>query len=186
MDKRKKLTMIIQSDRGISDGAIFVHIAMLLFPIYMWWEGDIIYALITGIVLQIIALRGWISVDRKLTMDEFGCEVDFYGFKRHYRWEEFKVKQLIDQRNAIGHKNPYDKGVTFCTHKIRKPKWIKIGEYCSIMHPWSVVYVEFIPEKMSRWDPGEYQHSMATDEKEFLARMKEWNIELEEVAGPFE
>ena len=132
-----------------------------------------------------MGMRLWVSVDRKLTMDENGCTVEFYGFKRYYKWEEFKVKQIIDQRNSLGY-DLYDKGVIFCKHKVRRPRWLKISKYCGLVHPWSIVYVNFIPEKKSGWDIEKYSHSMAVDEKEFMACMKEWNIEFVEIAGIFE
>ena len=62
------------------------------------------------------------------------------------------------------------------TKNVRIPKWLKTREYSALVHPWSVVYVEFFPSRM----PEKYHHYYAVDEKEFLEQMKAWNVELEE------
>lgn len=126
----------------------------------------------------IIMTRYWIAIGRTFIMNEIGCVVILGGYRREYKWEEFKIKAIEDFSHARMTKSTYKKGVIFSVRNIHKPWWWEPTQYSWHLHPLSFVFVNFTPK--GRF-PG-VEKIYEVDEDVFLRQMQEWNVELEEIS----
>lgn len=138
--------------------------------------GIIVFFLIFG-SLSLIIIPYWIATGRTFVMNEEGCVVSILWYRKQYKWADFQVKGIEDFCHAREYKNTYTRGAVFSTRRIRKPWWWTPELYCWRLHPLSFVFVNFTPKE--RWFGTSPIYEM--DEKKFMEKMKEWNVELEEL-----
>ena len=133
-------------------------------------------------VLCIIAFTSsayrWISGGRTIIMKKEGCAVSFGKYQREYKWEDFKIKAVEDFSRTYWGLTAYKKAAIFSPRYIYKPWWWPPSTYALYLHPFSFIYIYFTPEKKDPRNFTDYE----VDEKEFLEKMKEWGIELDEIS----
>ncbi len=120
-----------------------------------------------------------ISYGRTFVLNEYGCTVHFWKYKKLYTWDQLKTKRIekYNSRPLINgtYRGYYLTEAIFCFRKIRKPKFIRPSTY-SIIHPFSCIYINFNPTP-ENWKRGRHYE---VDEMEFREKMKQWGVELEE------
>ena len=130
------------------------------------------------IITFTLAVYRWISAGRTIVMNEDGCVVIFRKHRREYKWEEFKVKAVEDFSRTYCGLTAYEKAAIFSPRYIHKPWWWQPSFYAMYLHPFSFIYIYFTPEEKNSWNFTDYE----VDEKEFMEKMKEWGIELDEIS----
>ena len=135
------------------------------------WLGEciLVFSIFTG---------AWISAGRTIIMSEKGCVVSFRNHQREYKWEEFKVKAVEDFSRTYWGLTAYEKAAIFSPRYIHKPWWWQPTTYGVYLHPFSFIYIYFTPEEKNSWNYTNYE----VDEKEFMEKMREWGIELDEIS----
>lgn len=134
-----------------------------------------------------------VAVGRTIYLDEDGCIVTFGKYQKRYKWEEFIVKRVELYRGTEYRYSVYNKVkiVVLSPHKIyRYHKTYKKGQwtapaYCAARYPFSMVYIYMISErnlKKAQLDKKVCDLSgYEVEEDMFLQKLKEWNIELEDL-----
>lgn len=65
--------MVIKSDKEVRHMGIFAIVGVVVVSICMYLKyNDIIFAVLAFVLSECVAVRGWISTDRTLVMDEEG------------------------------------------------------------------------------------------------------------------
>lgn len=114
---------------------------------------------------------------RTICITKDGCLISLWRFDKFYRWDELETRKV--QRLGWHHTSePYSKAVYFCNKRIHKFSWLKPNKY--LLRPMSFFYVHFLPERPLTKIENKFPLDYAVDEKEFMAKMAEWGIELEE------
>ena len=114
---------------------------------------------------------------RTIYFTKDGCVISLLWFDKFYRWDEIKIKRI--QRLGWYHTSePYTKVVYFCSKRIHKFSWLKPNKY--LLFPMSFFYVHFLPARPLTEREKKFPTDYAVDEKEFVAKMDEWGVELEE------
>lgn len=118
---------------------------------------------------------------REIMMDNNGCKVRYIFFTRYYKWEDI-VTCRLEKYSRVTYKSPYDSAVIFSAHRIWKPRWMKPLEYVFIAPPGSFFFVHFMPENRELYDSkiNGFPLLCCIDKQEFLSRMSEWNIPIQE------
>ena len=156
---------------------IFVCISLLLIYVYGFEDVSISFALLINSPAYLIGILGLISTGRTFIMNEEGCTVCFWKYRKKYTWGELKTKRIESHvlpsmfRGSVF--CPYLKEAIFAPYKIRKPKVIRADLY-SIFHPFSCIYVNFAIED-EKWQTGRYYE---VEETTFKEKMKQWSVEL--------
>ena len=127
-------------------------------------------------ILTIIMFVYWyLILWRTLIMDEKGCTIRFFGKERYYAWEEFAIRRLEEHLIPVsrGHEKGYV--VFFSVYPVEKAQNKNPIEYWR-HHPLSMTMFSFhfALSEDEIYEPG-YEESY------FREKMKEWNVELEEV-----
>lgn len=110
-------------------------------------------------------------------MDADGCIVIWGRYKRQYGWDDFQIKAVASFSSGIFQKNTYTKAaIFFCKPKIHKVVMWNPIDYSWIVHPLTFIFINFPPPK--RWSDRKVYE---IDEEIFMSKMKEWDVELEEI-----
>ena len=128
-------------------------------------------------ILTIIMFVYWyLILWRTLIMDEKGCTIRFFGKERYYAWEEFAIRRLEEHWIPVAN-HEFKKGyaVFFSVYPVEKAQNKYPVEYWR-HHPLSMTMFSFhfALSEDEIYEPG-YEESY------FREKMKEWNVELEEV-----
>ena len=113
---------------------------------------------------------------RTLIMDEKGCTIRFFGKERYYTWEEFAIRRLEEHLiDTPPHGKEKAYVVFFSVYPVEKAQNKNPIEYWR-HHPLSMTMFSFhfALSEDEIYEPG-YEESY------FREKMKEWNVELEEV-----
>ena len=125
--------------------------------------------------LIVIFVYGYLMLCRTLIMDEKGCTIYGFGKERYYTWEEFAIRRL--EEHLIPVSRGYKKGyvVFFSVYPVEKAQNKNPIDYWR-HHPLSMTMFSFhfALSEDEIYEPG-YEESY------FREKMKEWNVELEEV-----
>ena len=130
-----------------------------------------------GMMLFMIIVFAYycIMLFRTLIMDEKGCTIRFFGKERYYTWEEFAIRRLEEHWIPVsrGHKKGYV--VFFSVYPVEKAQNKNPIDYWR-HHPLSMAMFSFhfALYKDEIYEPG-------NEESYFREKMKEWNVEMEEV-----
>ena len=189
--------MVIQSERNVRV-TDFVMILMLT-GLGIWFASmwkiavnmgffDII---VLGVWLMVMAaidfglICRYISTGKKVLMNQEGCIISFWIWKKQYNWDYFKVKQLEHYYEGYDcvPLTPYKEGAVFSAYPIRRSKKHKILDDRTIItrHVFSMVLVAF---KTEMTEEEKNMRNMMwgvceVDKEEFLQKMEEWGVELE-------
>lgn len=170
--------MVIKGYKQVKELVNIGIIGMIVLFIAEWIEfKSFILAFLNAVFLAIVIFRTWVALGRTIVLNHEGIEVSFLNYRKKYLWEDLQTKQLIDYRNAYGSCYPYEKGVLFSKKYLLRPRWLSLDSYADTFHPWHAIYINFYSGK----DLGNVSSNRyLVDEKEFMAKMQEWGIELEE------
>jgi len=137
------------------------------------------------LIYNICLLPWYIASGRKFVFDNDGITVCFLWIKKHYRWDEFQLKQYVKYGgiSAYASRPPLVSAVEFYKKKISIPK-IDAHSYSMLFHPFTFIFVYFPPSKTWRRDTSINEQARSqiiyeADEEEFLMKLKEWGVELE-------
>ena len=131
-----------------------------------------------GMMLSLIIMfvYEYLMLCRTLIMDEKGCTIRFFGKERYYTWEEFAIRRLEEHMIwVIAHEYKKEYVVFFSVYPVEKAQNKNPIDYWR-HHPLSMTMFSFhfALYKDEIYEPG-YEESY------FREKMKEWNVELEEV-----
>ena len=171
--------MVIVRDKNYSlYFAVYIFACISLLLIYVYgFDVSIGFALLINSPAYLTIILGLISTGRTFIMDEEGCTVCFWKYRKKYSWGELKTKRIEKHvlpsmfRGRIS--CPYLKEAIFAPYKIRKPKVIR-AELYSIFHPLSCIYINFALEN-DNWQTGRYYE---VEEATFRQKMKQWGVDF--------
>lgn len=126
--------------------------------------------------LIVIFVYGYLMLCRTLIMDEKGCTICGFGKERYYTWEEFAIRRLEEHLiDTPPHGKEKAYVVFFSVYPVEKAQNKNPIDYWR-HHPLSMTMFSFhfALSEDEIYEPG-YEESY------FREKMKEWNVELEEV-----
>ncbi len=125
-------------------------------------------------------VRSWIAIDRTIFMEEDGCTISFWKYKKKYRWSDFSVKEIRRCQDAPNRMSPtyYKKCVVLSVKAIHKPKWFSISRYNGLIRPFSLIVIYFQPKQRKGEKPIVFIYEV--EEDKFRECMKTWNVAIEE------
>lgn len=144
-------------------------------PGYIWFY---IFACIMYAPFLWLSICSFVTMGRTLEMDKEGCTVSFFWYKRKYKWDELCVKQVIKYTKFPfnSHGREYYEGAVFAPYKIEKAIKNPVMYKDWIPHL-SFFFVNFSDPKKKLRSDGWYE----VREEEFLSKMQEWGVELEDM-----
>lgn len=170
--------MVIHRDK---DYMLYVAIELflcvaLLFLYVFGCDMTIGFALLFNSPVYVIVILELISAGRTFIMDEEGCTVCFWRFRKKYTWTELRTKKIeeyyLPSITDGKLRCPYTKEAFAAPYKIRKPRMIRSNLY-SLLYPFSFIYVNF-SLKNKNWKTGRYYE---IDEGIFRQKMKDWDVD---------
>ena len=180
------VVMVIKRDKDYNIYlVVYVITFVCLFCLYRFgFDTSVGFAFLINTPVYIIAIAGLISTGRTFIMDEEGCTVVFWKYRKKYMWEELKTRRIEEHtfpsmhRGRVGY--PYLKGAIFAPYKIHKPRIIRANLY-SLFHPFSCIYINCsIPN--TNYQIGRYYE---VEETTFCQKMNDWGVTLEEIPKLF-
>lgn len=153
--------------------AIIVYYFIMLFT---FGKDFIIVTLLVCALLLSIIIRYWIATGKTIIINEYGCRISFLGYKREYSWYELETKYIEYYDNSIEYRTPYHGGMVFSKKEIKKPKWVKAGSYSIFIHPISVSFIYFKPERPKLY--YKYPQIYEVEENLFKEKMREWKVDI--------
>ena len=175
--------MTIKSEKILWKYILIAFVAILLLGIICITDGMFVF-MMCGLSFYVLICTA-ISLGKTIILDEKGCTLCFWKYKKIYRWEEFKIKRMEDYRNIYRSSTdqiPFSSVVFFSTKKLHKPDIMQFFTYNIFLRPFSFsfFYFYFKVEDM-HWGGYlvPYPEIYPVDEKEFLEKMQEWGVELE-------
>ena len=121
-----------------------------------------------------------ISVGKTIIMNEKGCTLCLWKYKKSYTWAELKIRYIEDKRDTYGKPGAYSAYAIFSTHKINKSRKTAPYTYNWVFHPFSFsFFYVFFQVKNMMWGYKVCVDIYPVDEKEFMEKMQEWGVELE-------
>lgn len=174
--------MIIKSTSPTGVVTITVFLVYWLLGIQFLSDGLIpLKFIIFYLIICSYLFACWVvSVGKTIIMDEKGCTLKLWRYKKVYTWGELKEKYIEYCRGYVT-EAPYSVTVIFSTQKLNKSKKMLPTNYNMFFHPFSFsfFYVYFKVEDMTWNYTSIYPDIYPVDEKEFLEKMQEWGVELE-------
>lgn len=138
---------------------------------------DFVLISIFTIISGFIVVRYFVTTFRTICMNEQGCTISLWNYRRTYLWEELSMKRLEGEH--LGLRIPYHSGgVFFSVHPVKKPRILDPCEYCMFMHPLTCFYVYFSPNVRLRQGYDQIDPYVA-ERKAFLHLLETWGVELE-------
>ena len=170
--------MVIKCGDGIEK--LVMRYIFLIFCFMFYFStivGNLIQWLIFVLPSSMILILSILQMIRTLYFSKDGCVISLLCFDKFYRWDEIKIRR-IQKLRGYHWSEPYKKAVYFCSKRKHRFSWLKPNKH--LLRPMSFFYVHFLPDRplegREKWYPTEY----AVDEKEFMDKMAEWGVELEE------
>lgn len=174
--------MTIKPYAGARTMYIFVAIFAVIVELFLFVDvnhqytiADVIRMVVITAVMALLIFAGYVAENRTFELDRDGCTVILGRFRKTYTWDSMQIKRYEDFSAAFGCGAFMFRGVVFCTHKAKRPYLIPVALYCTFRHPFSYIYITFIPKTVSERQPIPYGVDKAT----FLANMAEWNVAIE-------
>ena len=132
--------------------------------------------LFTYILLIYFTISEWLCASKIITMNESGCEVQIFKSHRRFTWNEFKTVRMeyfrINKRQS-------KTGIIFCTDKIGS-MYRKYPTYLSLIRPhFGYFYVMFPYDSEKYMIPSEEYGAFEVNEEEFMSKMHEWGVRIE-------
>ena len=160
----------------------------LVISVITWisFDFDFMAALLFFLVLSPVCINYGIAHGRTIVMTPEGCHIKLLWIEKFYKWDDFKTKryeQYWGELSPIERGSPYIKGAYFSPRKTRQLSMHKPAT--RVM--WSVfafskVYVYFYSENYEKEKLSAFPVYYATDEAEFRQKMRQWNVDIAEIA----
>ena len=146
---------------------------------YYYFDADsigiMVFVIVPTIIPMMVLMYLTFLFRRTLIMDEKGCTIYGFGKERYYTWEEFAIRRLEEHLIPVsrGHEKGYV--VFFSVYPVEKAQNKNPIDYWR-HHPLSMTMFSFhfALSEDEIYEPG-YEESY------FREKMREWNVELEEV-----
>ena len=170
---------------GLGFGILF---AAALFFIKFYSDFNLpgkIFLIVFFALLAVFYLKSVISIGRTITLNENGCTICLFWYKKTYSWNEFSVKRIESYREpitVIPRGNFKWNGVILYPHKTIKLKKFNPEIYLLFFafFPFSYVFISLIPSKIERYQGSYAGLKFQANEDEFFSKMEEWNVYLED------
>lgn len=171
--------MTIKSSKSTILLFIVIQVVLALFSLFLYLNFErtpLEFHIAVFAVLQLYMLRMYFIYGRTIRVDADGCTVKFLLFKKFYRWSDLKTKRIEDYRQRLGRYDPYAKGVVFSKKEnFRTPQSLTLSLYLQFcLNPFRFFFVLFKPANKN--GSGAYE----VDEQEFLEKMAEYGVELDD------
>ena len=167
--------IIIKPTKRMIIHLIWPNIIILVLSILFYIKFKVLIVAFVPMGVLLCLMPWFISSLRTFVFDETGCTVCLWKYKRHYRWDEFQLKQEVQYKGfIIKTTNGWNfKAIELHHKKIKIPKYIDGHVYSSIFHPLSFIFVYF-PDVNNPF-PVAY----TANENQFKKKLDEWNVSLE-------
>lgn len=136
-----------------------VIIILILMPIYLFSFTDLL------------------SIGRTFILDETGCTVCMWKYRKKYTWEQLNTKIVIKYYIPSMYSNSlypsYETEIFFAPYKMHKPRMIRACIYRAF-HPIRCIYIYFTPKNAEEYYLRDYE----VDEQEFRTKMAQWGVEF--------
>lgn len=163
--------MIIKSDKWWKGYFIFWPMTCPL-CYFVFVQFSQVTAWVLTLLLATEIILTWIVTQHTLIMDEKGCTVLLWKYKRTYKWNDFaiiRIEKCIDDN--------YNEFAFFSLYLNRKARIKRPILYCKYCHPFTSFFVFFIPPEAKRLG-SRMPETCAVDKGEFLDKMKEWGVQI--------
>ena len=176
--------MIIRShkDAHIEMGVMVILSVLLLF--LFWIEFGIKIAIVSTGWVILFSLNQWFAIAKTLIMDSEGCTVQILFLQKKYLWKELKVKR-IERWDGLGclpsESLPVERrGIIFSKSQIGKSERPRPEDY-ALFRPFflSYFFVYFSMNQPLIRRGCTVSEKYNVDEEKFMAKMHEWNVELD-------
>ena len=142
-------------------------------------------AIVVVIMMLLIgyAFLGTFEMGKKLVMDKEGCTViQFWGQKETYKWEELSVKQIVYNASIMSGSayvgSSYNECVIFSPKPVNRKYSAYITSHEKTRYWKTLFYVNFVLEGKKKQP---YMGLYEVEKEEFLSKMQEWGVELEDM-----
>ena len=185
--------MTIKSSISLNILLIFITISgciwELLEIVRIDWENpkDMASVIMIAVIIMML-LIGYVflvtfEMGKKLVMDKEGCTViHLWGHKETYKWEELSVKQIVYNTSIMSgsaYVGPsYDECVIFSPKPVKRKYPAYITSHEKTRYWKKLFYVNFIREGEKKYP---YLGLYEVEKEEFLSKMQEWGVELEDM-----
>lgn len=133
----------------------------------------VVPTLLTSMLFIMLIMK----MSRTIYLTKDGCVISLWNFDKFYRWDEMETRK-VQSLGWLHTSEPYTKAVYFCNKRIHKFSWLKPNKY--LLRPMSFFYVHFLPERPLTKRENKFPTDYAVDEKEFMEKMAEWGVKLED------
>ena len=126
------------------------------------------------IIVQVIIFLGCIAYFRTLEFSESGCVIKFLCFKKEYKWDELKTKNIEKVSHRLGCRgDSYERAVVFSKReKYHTPEILSIISCLFSIHSFFFFAVLFTPKSRTSFSIYEIE------EEVFMSKMEEWGVEI--------
>lgn len=165
---------------------ILLILIMCCYLLYISPKPFLYVNLIFIIFFSIYTLLNFIMIFKTLTFSKDGIEVSILFYKKFYRWNELKFRQLESYNKYFFVSNgrrtpPYVRCVKFYKKEIKNSRNKNPEITLGIIRPLSFIFVNFFDENITEEELyGRRPPIFVYNEKEFFKKMKEWNVEIKE------
>ena len=170
----------------INPNAEYQFISFLLFIIsfivsilFYFVDNNIIITCIVFVCLIFVSFRFYITFCKTIVIDESGVSISLLFYKRAYYWSDLKTKKVVDLSENYGYKDTATRGVEFSPFRTTRHSLLKSASYSFFFHPLDFVFIYFHPESTFKYTTN-YSMPYVVDEEDFLKKMNDYSIELEE------
>lgn len=154
-------------------------ILLILDAVFLYEGASVLFVSLFSIPLFLLLLFQIFSVCKTMEFSSAGCIISLPGLKRQYTWDDIVVVRLENCENTRGATNlTYEEGVLFATRPVRRPKYMKLADFCLFRHPFSSFFVTFPSVRMGnlpKYRPSPYPAEKAS----FLAQLRDWGVTVE-------
>lgn len=167
--------------------AEFIELSICTVASLFFWDGITILV----VLVHLLWIPTYLYCFRRFRMDETGVHITYLGYiQRHYPWNSFVVKQLVQPPTKRGIFERYSRRFHSYHRKpvllslkpiIDYPTFIKY-EYL-MWHPLSCVFIgfddEFPKHKLPKVNAeARERRGFEVNREEFVSKMKEWGVEI--------
>ena len=136
-----------------------------------------IFALISFCILITYYFTWVLTQKRTFVLDKNGCTVKFWKYKKTYKWDEFKTKQIEARGYYYGKNIRYQTTVIFYAKKHLNPN-SHAPSSRAYLHPLSYIFIHFEDEG-DKYSSKIYE----VDRHIFFEKLEEWGVTLEKVCN---
>ena len=168
IEMKSNFTMILV----VIEGFVLFFAAVLVAAISSWVVG-----LLIGVLGAVLVRNQSIIYSRTLEFQETGCTIWSRNGEQHISWEDMAVKRIEPQHFGMNTGYVWG-GAFFSLCQTKKSPQRDPASYAT-WHPNTCFWVYFKPKNQEgiAFTHGIYE----VDKEEFIAKLKEWNVEYEHI-----